>query len=198
MDHRAGLGNIVDHAGDQGRGLAALHLPHGQMENLVPQQLPGPEGDLLDAVLAADIAPHGNGGIEDGQQGIADDNAVVKLALIDLDHILRNRQENLGIDKAEHQGGDKKPPGNGEAGIKCDIGAEGEFFLLLLPVLTVLHHISAPPLHFPSFPDSKSRKPGLHPAPRRTAPCRPGGRSDSPRCVWSGRHGPHRPRSFPP
>mgnify|MGYP006990167577 CR=1 FL=1 len=30
------------------------------------------------------------------------------------------------------------------------------------------------------------------------APCRPGGRSDNPRCVWSGRHGPHRPQSFPP
>ncbi len=87
-DHRACFGNIVDHAGDQGRGLAALHFPHRQMENLVPQQFPGPEGDLLNAVLAADIAPHGDSGVEDGQQGIADDDAVVKLAFIDLDHIL--------------------------------------------------------------------------------------------------------------
>ena len=97
MYHRAGLGDVVYNAGDEGGRLAALHLPHGQMENLVPQQLPGPECDLLDAILAADIAPHGNSGIEDGQQGIADNNAVVKLALIDPDNILGDCQEDLGV-----------------------------------------------------------------------------------------------------
>ena len=102
VDDAAGLGDVVDHAGDKGRGLAALHLPHGQVEDLVPQQLSGPKRDLLDAVLAAEVAEHGDHSVEYSQQRVADDDVVVKLALVDLDDIFGDSQKNLGIDETEH------------------------------------------------------------------------------------------------
>ena len=160
MYHRAGLCDIVHNAGNEGRGLAALHLPHWQMEYLVPQQHPGPKRDFLDAILPAEVAEHGYYGVQHGQQGVADNYAVVELALVDLDHILGDSQHHLGIDKTEDQGCDKQPPWNGEPGVKRDIGAEREFLLLLLTaVFSVALHISDPPLRFPSFPDNRNWKP---------------------------------------